>query len=61
MDFTGGLETAYRLSDGNVRGPRRIGEPPDTLITHMTLYNPPSHLWEIHEGNTRTGTWGDMG
>lgn len=42
MDFMGGLETAYRLSDGYVRGPQRIGKPRDTLITHMTLYNPSS-------------------
>ncbi len=27
MDLMGGLETAYALSDGYVRGPQRIGKP----------------------------------
>lgn len=42
MDFICGLETADRLPGGYVRGSQRMGKPSDTLITHMTLYNPSS-------------------
>lgn len=39
MDFMGGVETTYSLSDGYTRGLQRMGKPSDTLTTLMTLHN----------------------
>lgn len=37
MDFMGGLETTYSLSDGYVRGLQRMGKPSDNLTTFITV------------------------
>lgn len=56
MDFLGGVETAYRLSEGYVRGPQGMGKHSDTLIISMTLYYP-SSLWEMQ--NVTSGSMCD--
>lgn len=52
MDFMGGLETTYSLSDGYVRGLQRMGKPSDNLTTFITLYKL-SSLQDLSQGCVR--------